>query len=191
MSHKTMLNSERRRMRKEQLARRHGQRCAYCRRPFGSLREATLDHVAPRSLWRTWRVTALLLACESCNTAKADRLPLSLALVLVFTIGREQSTAPVHAGSIDAVHEQSGERVDRPQADPFTVDWRLLARLAHANQSAFTATWTTDPIHRQSTPNQLKSTAHGPVRPWVRPDCLRAPRPVRACVRPTGEAVPA
>ncbi|MGB8940645.1 MAG: HNH endonuclease [Streptomyces sp.] len=204
MSHKTMLNSERRRMRKEQLARRHGRRCAYCRRPFASLREATLDHVAPRSLWRTWRATALVLACESCNTAKADRLPLSLALVLVFTIGREQSTAPVHAvtgehihgESIGAAREQSGDRVDRPHADPFTVDWLLLARLAHANQAAFTATWTADPIDRESTPDlrdeSRHAVHHAPMsRSIARPDCLRAPRPVRACVRPTGEAVPA
>lgn len=189
MSHKTMLNSGRRRMRKEQLARRHGQHCAYCRRPFASLREATLDHVVPHSLWRTWTATALVLACESCNSAKADRLPLSLALLVVFTIGREQSPDRVHGGSPAAVHEQSGERVDRTHADPFTVDWRLLARLAQANQSAFTATWPTDRTGRESTPTLHESSAHGPVRPWVRPDCLRAPRSVRTCAGPTGKAV--
>lgn len=83
MRHGHPLNSARRRVRKEQLARRHGQRCAYCRHPLTDLSEATLDHIAPQSLWRSWSVTSLLLACVDCNQAKADRLPLSLALVLL------------------------------------------------------------------------------------------------------------
>lgn len=175
------LNSARRRVRKEQLARRHGQRCAYCRCPFVDLREATLDHIAPKSLWRSWSVTSLMLACVDCNHAKADRLPLSLALLLAFTYGGEQS-APT-------VHEPSGAFTGAQSVDWLALDWLLLARLAHANQSAFTATWSADPIGRESPPNLHKSTAHGPVRLWVRPDCLRAPRPVRTCSRPTGEAV--
>ncbi|MFD7879661.1 HNH endonuclease [Streptomyces sp. NPDC059766] len=86
------LNSARRRVRKEQLARRHGQRCAYCRRPFVDLSEATLDHIAPQSLWRSWSVTSLMLACTECNQAKADRLPLSLALLLCSTGVKDAST---------------------------------------------------------------------------------------------------
>ncbi|WP_406124990.1 HNH endonuclease [Streptomyces sp. NBC_00989] len=180
MAHKSMLNSTRRRVRKEQLARRHGQRCAYCRRPFADLSEATLDHVAPLSLWRTWSAAALVLACAPCNNAKADRLPLSIALLL---------TQSADSG--------------RPTLGP--IDWRLLARLAHANQSAFEAVWSPDPIAERSTRDlrdelrhtQRHGTGHGarPVcraavrHPSIRPDCLRAPRPVRSCVGPTGEAV--
>ncbi|WP_371790761.1 HNH endonuclease [Streptomyces sp. NBC_01471] len=81
------LSASRRRTRKYQLARRDGQRCTYCRRPFASLREATLDHVVPVSLLRTWSVGALVLACRPCNQAKADRLPLSMALLIVWTYG--------------------------------------------------------------------------------------------------------
>ncbi|MBQ0884218.1 HNH endonuclease [Streptomyces sp. RM72] len=175
------LNSSRRRMRKEQLARRHGQRCAYCRRPFADLSEATLDHVAPHSLWQSWSVTSLMLACVDCNKAKADRLPLSLALVLLRWV---DPTRPVV----------------RP------VDLPLLARLAHAQETAFTSVTArvasgltprrrtvgaAESTGARSTPHLHESSPHRPVQRAVRPDCLHAPRPVRACAGPTGEAVSA
>ncbi|MBC2904506.1 HNH endonuclease [Streptomyces cupreus] len=167
------LNSARRRVRKEQLARRHGQRCAYCRRPFTDLKDATLDHIAPQSLWRSWSVTSLLLACADCNQTKAARLPLSLALVL---LAWADPTQPI---------------VRRD-------DWPLLARLAAVHESALTSVTTpvtpadtADPTGERSTPNLHESTGHAPSRSIVQPDCLRAPRPVRTCVGPTGEAVSA
>ncbi|MGK5629249.1 HNH endonuclease [Streptomyces sp. URMC 123] len=157
MTHKQALNSARRRIRKEQLARRHGQRCAYCRRPFGDLREATLDHIVPHSLWRTWTVTALALACLDCNNAKADP--------------------------------------SRPTADPALRP--LLARLAHANHSAYEAVWTPGPIDRRSPPDLCDDPRHTPrhtprhalaSRLITRSDCLRTPRPVQVCARPIEEA---
>ncbi|KNE83172.1 HNH endonuclease [Streptomyces xinghaiensis] len=182
MRHGQPLNSTRRRLRKEQLARRHGQCCAYCRWPFASLREATLDHIAPLSLWRTWSVTSLLLACVDCNRRKADRLPLSLALLLLAW------TDPT-----------------RPVVRP--VDVPLLARLALAHHKALTSVtarvtsgvtprpapaWSAAPTGERSTGTLHESTAHRPDRrSAVRSDCLRAPRPVRVCAGPTGEAVPA
>ncbi|MGW1545537.1 HNH endonuclease [Streptomyces sp. NPDC002346] len=205
MSRKTMLNSQRRRVRKEQLARRHGQHCAYCRRPFADLREATLDHVAPQSLWRTWTVTALVLACTTCNNRKADRLPLSLALLLVFTHGGEQVADPggqptghlgVRPGQSDSSTGRSGVHVDSKSPDPTALDWRLLARLAHANQSAYAAVRRPVSIGTGSTPDLRDGTRHAlrhaPVtRSIGRPDCLRAHRLLRTCSRPTGMAVPA
>lgn len=171
MRHGHPLNSARRRVRKEQLARRHGQRCAYCRHPLTDLSEATLDHIAPQSLWRSWSVTSLLLACVDCNQAKADRLPLSLALVLL-----------------------AWADPSRPVVRP--VDWPLLARLAAVHQSALTSVTTpvtpsvtADPTGERSTPTLHESTRHALSRSIVRSDCLRAPRPVRTCVGPTGEAV--
>jgi len=180
MRHGHPLNSARRRVRKEQLARRHGQHCAYCLRPFTDLSEATLDHIVPQSLWRSWSATSLMLACADCNHAKADRLPLSIALLLLVWA---DPTAPIA----------------RP------VDWPVLARLAHANQSAYTASWSPDPIAQRSTADLrdeprhtrrhgithgARPVCHAAVRhPSIRPDCLRAPRPVRSCVGPTGEAV--
>ncbi|MER6073591.1 HNH endonuclease [Streptomyces sp. NPDC001817] len=183
MRHGHPLNSARRRTRKEQLARRHGQRCAYCRRPFTDLSEATLDHVVPCSLWRSWSVTSLMLACVDCNHAKADRLPLSIALLLLAW-------------------------VDPTQPVVRAVDLPLLARLAAAHGNALTCVTprvtgvtpgvtvgvtpvTADPTGRQSTPNLHESTPHTAVRSTVRPDCLHAPRSVRVCAGPTGEAVPA
>ncbi|MEJ1197755.1 MULTISPECIES: HNH endonuclease [unclassified Streptomyces] len=173
MRHGHPLNSTRRRVRKEQLARRHGQHCTYCRRPFTDLSEATLDHIAPQSLWRSWSVTSLMLACVDCNQAKADRLPLSLALVLLAWI---DPTVPVV----------------RP------VDWPLLARLATVHQSALTSVTsrvtppvTPDATGERSTPHVHESTRRACAGSTVRPDCLRAPRPVRACAPPTEEAVSA
>ncbi|WP_079190764.1 HNH endonuclease [Streptomyces acidiscabies] len=175
------LNSTRRRRRKEQLARRHGQRCAYCRRPFTDLKDATLDHIVPVSLWRSWSVTSLTLACHDCNHRKADRFPLSLALVLC-----AQSAPTVHADgpSFTPAHDAF--------TTPFTLAvWQLLARLAHAHQPVFTAHWTPDRDGERSTPDRPESTCHGPRvrRRSTRPDCLRAPRPVRTCTGPAGEAV--
>ncbi|MFJ7195337.1 MULTISPECIES: HNH endonuclease [unclassified Streptomyces] len=188
MRHGHPLSSARRRTRKEQLARRHGWRCTYCRRPFRSLREATLDHVVPVSLYRTWSVVNLTLACRPCNHAKADRLPLSMALLLVWSQGRDQRDAPRHTDQptghqVDRVDERDvppvdgvdvhgvhpvftggggvfippadqaagpvgrggsrlvgsgGSRVDDRSVSPLStpVDWRLLARLAHAHHTA-------------------------------------------------------
>jgi len=173
---KPHLNAKRRRNRKAQLAARDGQRCTYCRVPFADLREATLDHVAPIRLFFTWSADHLVLACRSCNDRKADRLPLSLALLIVRSA-------------------DSG----RPTVDPAL--WPLLARLAHANQSTYAAVWTPDPIGQRSTPDlrdePRHTRRHGTVsgarpvcraadrRTPIRPACLRAPRPVRACAGPT------
>ncbi|MFJ3400537.1 HNH endonuclease [Streptomyces microflavus] len=159
------LNSTRRRARKHQLALRDGQRCAYCALPFASLREATLDHVVPVSLLRTWSAGALVLACHPCNHAKADRLPLSLALLVVWTHGPdlrdETRHTPRHTDPTDDTFTPDRQvfTADRPvftdptESDrpapivfgPGEVNWLLLARLVHARQS-----------RERSTPEQTK-----------------------------------
>ncbi|WP_063784073.1 HNH endonuclease [Streptomyces sp. SBT349] len=115
------LNGPRKRARKQAVAARDGARCTYCRIPFTDLRQATLDHVAPLSLLRTWAAANLVLACHSCNQAKADRLPLLLALTLLATVGHPTRVA------------------DPAEADTGMV--QLLARLAHIRQTADRATW--------------------------------------------------
>ncbi|MFC9751980.1 HNH endonuclease [Streptomyces sp. NPDC056921] len=175
------LSAPRRRTRKEQLARRRGWRCTYCRRPFRSPREATLDHIVPVSLYRTWSVVNLTLACRPCNQAKADRLPLSMALLLVWSQVGDQRDQPRHTrrhaprhtdrptvhpvdrvdeGDVHGVHPvftappgrapgsvdrrgsrlvgSGGSRVDGERVSTLStpVDWRLLARLAHAHHTA-------------------------------------------------------
>ncbi|NXY94531.1 HNH endonuclease [Streptomyces sp. BR123] len=154
------LNAARRRARKLTLARRDGARCTYCHTPFPNLQHATLDHVVPISLLRTWSANHLVLACRPCNTAKGDRLSLLLALLVLRSVNTVDAPTvhpiPVHAPppspsgrSADSPsanrHVGSGgsevDRVDvHRSTDPFTdvftaVDWRLLARLAHARQS--------------------------------------------------------
>ncbi|CAM5412892.1 HNH endonuclease [Streptomyces atroolivaceus] len=110
------LTASRRRLRKEQLARRHGARCTYCLRPFASLREATLDHVVPVSLFRTWAVVHLMLACRACNHAKADRLPLSMALLLAWSTSSDGPT--VHP--VEEVEERAARPVFTAPGDVFT-----------------------------------------------------------------------
>ncbi|MFI9211542.1 HNH endonuclease [Streptomyces sp. NPDC053253] len=151
------LNSARRRSRKAQLAARDGWRCVYCRHRFRDLREATMDHVVPISLYRTWSANALVLACQPCNHVKADRLFLSLALLLVWSID------PVFTGV-----QSTGDPTDRVPAGPDRsadsksielgpdgVDWLMLARIVHARSLA-----------ARSTPDQTK--ARNPIGRRVR-----------------------
>ncbi|MFJ7960067.1 HNH endonuclease [Streptomyces sp. NPDC096319] len=148
------LNAARRRARKAQLAARDGWRCAYCRHRFRDLREATMDHVVPISLYRTWSANALVLACQPCNHAKADRLFLSLALLLVW------SADPAFTG-VQPTGDPTPSEPD-PSADPEPielgpdgVDWLMLARIVHARSSA-----------ARSTPDRAKQ--HEPAERRVR-----------------------
>ncbi|MEU4954435.1 HNH endonuclease signature motif containing protein [Streptomyces lavendulae] len=147
------LNARRRRARKFQLAVRDGAHCTYCLTPFTHLRDATLDHVVPFHLLRTWSADHLVLACRPCNHAKADRFPLLIALLLIHAVDGvdapavhpgvhptstpDRSTTPA-TGSVPV--ESGGRTVDRVDvhafAGVFTPGcWALLARLAHARQS--------------------------------------------------------
>ncbi|WP_326679921.1 HNH endonuclease [Streptomyces sp. NBC_01237] len=208
------LTASRRRLRKEQLARVHGARCTYCRRRFAALREATLDHIVPVSLYRTWSVGNLALACANCNHAKADRLPLSMALLLVWWTAPDRSAVhpvqevdvhgfhPVFTTPRDAFIESAdgtagslagignppvgagGNGVDsQPVSTPSpSIDWRLLARLAHARQSA------TAPRGRPECPGGRRDHHlgfHLRVHPRHRPD--RSTRTRLCAHHPTGE----
>lgn len=68
-------NSTKRRKLKAALAERDGMACFYCRTPFTSAEEGTLDHLVPYSRVPGWSQANLVLACRACNDAKADRLP--------------------------------------------------------------------------------------------------------------------
>lgn len=68
-------NAARKRRIKRQLAARDGATCFYCGHPFGTLVEATIDHLVPKSKLPGWVQANLVLACRPCNKAKADRLP--------------------------------------------------------------------------------------------------------------------
>ncbi|MFF1559802.1 HNH endonuclease [Streptomyces sp. NPDC058279] len=147
------LNARRRRARKFQLAVRDGAHCTYCLAPFAHLRHATLDHVVPFHLLRTWSAGHLVLACRPCNHAKANRFPLLIALLLIHAVdGVDASTVhpDVHPTStldrstvpagVSPLIESGGHGVDRVDVHRFvgvfTPDaLRLLARLAHARQS--------------------------------------------------------
>ncbi|MGW6456669.1 HNH endonuclease [Streptomyces sp. NPDC055078] len=67
---------------RQRLAARDGAACFYCRRSFPDLGTATLDHYVPYSWWASNRPCNLVLACEPCNTVKADAFPLGLLLAL-------------------------------------------------------------------------------------------------------------
>ncbi|MFC9483262.1 HNH endonuclease [Streptomyces griseus] len=151
-------NSARRRARKAQLAARDGLRCYYCRAAFRELREATADHIVPVSIYRTSSVGALVLACRPCNLAKADRLPLSMALLIVWTHGPDLRDDPRHTPrhtdptrdvftadeSVFTAPDRS-TRPDPARLGPGEVNWLLLARLVHAGTAG-----------ERSTPEQTK-----------------------------------
>jgi len=67
---------------KRRLAKVHGPRCFYCPTTFDDPATATLDHFLPWSLCRR-NAGNLVLACEPCNFAKADRLPWPLVWLLL------------------------------------------------------------------------------------------------------------
>ncbi|MGW2368262.1 HNH endonuclease [Streptomyces sp. NPDC001667] len=192
------LNAAGRRARKRSLSRRDGAHCTYCRVPFTDLRQATIDHVVPLSLFRTWRAENLVLACRPCNSTKADRLPLSVALLLCAlatptshhgppaapvheqpetparehpaTAVHEHTTGTVHGMPVGAVHEQSGERLA-----PFTPDWALLARLAFTQESADRSTLGSADRSGQRSGGDLRTRPdHGAARSTVR-TCMDRP----------------
>ncbi|MEV5510466.1 HNH endonuclease [Streptomyces orinoci] len=155
LHHAPHLNAARRRARKRSLARRDGAHCAYCRTPFtDDLRQATIDHIVPLSLFRTWRSENLVLACHPCNTTKAARLPLLMGLLLLASTDVEAALAPATMPDRTAPNG--------PFMTAFTglrlADWRMLARLAYARESAVRPAF-------QSAGRAPESRADLPVRP--------------------------
>lgn len=75
-------SAEKRRLKRLEIAERDGARCFYCRKPADP-ETLTLDHWIPKSIYDCSRTRNLRLACEPCNTAKADALPLALVWLLL------------------------------------------------------------------------------------------------------------
>lgn len=167
------LSGPRKRARKRALAARDGAWCTYCGRLFADLRQATLDHVVPLSLYRTWRAEDTVLACHPCNQAKADRIPLLLALLLLTqyaVTGVTPHVAPhpadphpanpgvhEHPTPTGSEHRQSGvhDTVHRPTTPAFTPGvWPLLARLAAAYEAGARPPESADSTAGQSMPDQ-------------------------------------
>lgn len=65
-------NSQIRRKLRRQLAKKRGNRCAFCGASNVIL---TLDHKIPLSKGGTWKPSNLQLLCADCNTEKADKMP--------------------------------------------------------------------------------------------------------------------
>lgn len=56
----------------QRLTERDGNRCYYCRRDFTDDNRATIDEVVPRSKGGSRALHNQVLACEECNSVKAD-----------------------------------------------------------------------------------------------------------------------
>ena len=84
-----------RRKLKVRLVARDGMACFYCGTPFGSLVDATLDHLVPYSEVPGWRQASLVLACLPCNVAKADMLPQAF----LRPVGYGPGLVPLHSGA--------------------------------------------------------------------------------------------
>lgn len=52
---------------KKQLIRRDGMMCGLCQEPIDSIKDATLDHIMPKSRGGTDTITNLRLAHKACN----------------------------------------------------------------------------------------------------------------------------
>lgn len=60
---------------RRQLIRKNGAICAICTKPFGSMKEITLDHIIPVSKGGLDVIENYQLACDGCNQAKRDMMP--------------------------------------------------------------------------------------------------------------------
>ncbi|OQD53131.1 hypothetical protein BM536_032040 [Streptomyces phaeoluteigriseus] len=79
------------RRKRVRIARQQGNRCFYCRLRFTDpATEGTFDHYLPYALWQANVVFNLVVACQPCNNAKGDTLPLGLLLILRPWLTREQ-----------------------------------------------------------------------------------------------------
>ncbi|MBV2357819.1 HNH endonuclease [Streptomyces sp. J2-1] len=85
------------------LAERDGLRCFYCGTGFETSKEATIDHYVPRALWSCNLPANLVLSCEPCNMAKADRLTWSMAAALLAWTAEEGGTSGEANSAQDAV----------------------------------------------------------------------------------------
>ncbi|MEU8031317.1 HNH endonuclease domain-containing protein [Streptomyces sp. NPDC049099] len=85
-----MRGAKGRRKRLRMAAEQDG-RCFYCRTRFADvLAEGTFDHFLPYALWRANARWNLVLACQACNEAKGDALPVGLLLLLWPLLDRTQ-----------------------------------------------------------------------------------------------------
>jgi len=169
------LNASRVRARKRALAARDGAWCTYCGRLFADLRQATIDHVVPLSLFHTWRAEHTVLACAPCNQAKADKLPVLLALLILARHGNTPTGA--HAPESADAH---GIRATAGRV--FAVGmWLSLARVCTAFESAIYGPASPDPNAPES---GRQSKADLPVFLHVRTD-------VRTLLTPLPSAFPA
>jgi hypothetical protein len=75
------------------LIERDGFRCAYCARQFVDLNDATLDHVIPNCVVGHWKPWNLVLACDPCNNAKSDGVPLVLMPMLFHLLSVMETVA--------------------------------------------------------------------------------------------------
>ncbi|MDJ0705649.1 MAG: HNH endonuclease [Leptolyngbyaceae cyanobacterium MO_188.B28] len=72
---------------RREIFRRDDHNCQYC----GSAKHLTVDHVIPRSKGGTHSWSNVVTACESCNSAKGDRLLHEIGMAL-----KTKPKAPVH-----------------------------------------------------------------------------------------------
>lgn len=53
-------------------------KCFYCKKPFNSNRKKTVDHVIPLDKGGEHIMTNLVIACQSCNSSKGNRITMLL-----------------------------------------------------------------------------------------------------------------
>ncbi|MFJ1900499.1 HNH endonuclease [Streptomyces sp. NPDC088115] len=76
------LNTKRATAKRKRLVHMYGLKCTYCGCSFEDIAQATLDHVVPYRLLRSWANVNLALACADCNEQKDDKVPAVLMPLL-------------------------------------------------------------------------------------------------------------
>ncbi|SFC95475.1 HNH endonuclease [Thiohalospira halophila DSM 15071] len=100
---------------REYLLHRHGHTCAYCQ---GESRDPVLEveHVHPRSRGGSNRVANLVIACQTCNTAKGNRTPGEWAVALgrtKFDQARAKTAPAIEAGKPSSLRDAAAMNASR------------------------------------------------------------------------------
>lgn len=110
MSSKNWLHRAGRALIVEALADRDGARCYYCRTSFPEgLAGVGIDHYIPYQAWPEHVFRNLVLCCAACQGAKQDRLPYTVAAILLAAATPAELEEAARAN--EATNEARAERL--------------------------------------------------------------------------------
>lgn len=97
------MDTPKKRKRRQQIYDLSGGECFYCGRVI-AFKEATIDHIVPKSKGGSWRLENLVLACRKCNRIKGQIENIDEAvrkIKLYWVLGRERRIKKFQNKSVD------------------------------------------------------------------------------------------